>query len=193
MAMTPSQLGALLKKVGVNAEFNEEDQYFVFSLGTEVFKDQEGDNCLLMAIDIWEDGEFLQFICPRLYNVKDCPHKAAVFEAALVMAWRTKSLGYEYHPDSGELRAVFELPLEDAQLTERQLGRILKMVYDLVEAYDPVIRSAIATGKIDMELAGSKRPDPEAAKNREVEDLIAELGGVDKLRELAAKNKTPGG
>ena len=193
MGMTPSQIGALLKKVGINAEFNEEDQYFVFSLGTEVFKDQDGDNCLLMAIDIWEDGEFLQFICPRLYNVKDCPNRAAVFEAALVMAWRTKSLGYEYHQDSGELRAVFEMPLEDGELTERQLARILKMVFDLVEAYDPVIRNAITAGEIDMSLAGSKEPEPGATKNREVEELIAELGGVDKLRELAAKNKTPGG
>ncbi len=193
MGMTPSQIGALLKRIGLTAEFNEEHKYFVFSLATEVFKDDDGDTCLLMAIDIWEDGEFLQFICPRLYNIKECPHKAAVFEAALVMAWSTKSIGFEYHQDSGEVRAVFEIPLEDAQLTERQLARILSMLRELVETYDPVIRLAIATGKIDMTLSGSKPPDPTAAKNREVDDLIAELGGVERLRELAAKNKTPGG
>ncbi|NBO95479.1 MAG: hypothetical protein EBU79_06360 [Betaproteobacteria bacterium] len=145
-----------------------------------------------MAIDIHEDGDFLQFVCPRLYNLRECPHKAAAFEAALVMAWRTKSVGYEYHPESGELRAVFELPLEDSMLTERQMARIVKTVYDLIETYDPVIRHAMKTGKVDMERTKHAEPDEEAVKNQEVSELIRQLGGLDKLREMASQNRAPG-
>jgi len=53
----------------------------------------------------------------------------------------------------------------------------------LVDEYDPVIRHAITSGEIDFTKAGKELKEQSAPT--EVEALIAKIGGVEKLKELA--------
>lgn len=60
-------------------------------------------------------------------------------------------LQWEYDPSDGEIRAIIEFPLEDAEMTERQFNRCLHGLVQLVdEMAMPRLKHVMATG-FDLE------------------------------------------
>jgi hypothetical protein len=114
---------------------------------------------LLIVIQLDEDGEFFEIYAPRvLSGVKTHPHKAAILQTMLCISWETKMLQWEYDPIDGEIRAIIEFPLEDAELTERQFNRCL---YSLVELVDelalPRLQTVMETGEDPGDLQEGER------------------------------------
>jgi hypothetical protein len=122
----------------------------------------EADNCriitgvyaenierLLIVIQLDEDGEFFEIYAPRVITgVKHHPFKPEILQTMLCISWETKMLQWEYDPADGEIRAIIEFPLEDAELTERQFNRCL---YSLVQLVDelalPRLQAVMDTGE----------------------------------------------
>lgn len=116
--------------------------------GTENYRDKDGDDTLTIAIELEEEGEFLKVYAPEVYNCQGCTHQLAVFTAILAVSWKTKMIQFEYNMEDGEVRAVIEFPLEDSQLTEKQLMRAVTGINQLVDEYHPTISEAIETGEV---------------------------------------------
>lgn len=109
-------------------------------------KSQNVDN-FLIAIQISETGEFVQFVAPQLLEVKDNVFKGILFQTMLAISWEVKMLRFEYDPTDGEVRASIELPIEDAALTERLFNRCLNGLIELVdEIAMPRLKAVLATG-----------------------------------------------
>lgn len=101
----------------------------------------------LIVIQLTENGEYVQFIAPQLLQVKDQIFKGILFQTMLAINSEVKMLRFEYDPSDGEVRASIELPLEDAEFTERQFNRCLSSLIELVdEVAMPRLKTVLATG-----------------------------------------------
>ena len=185
MALTPQKLESLLQRIGLNFAFDadQEKEWYVGNFPTNIFLNDSKTKQLTLVIKLLDDGTFLRFLCPELYDLTDCSNKGVVFESAMQMGWITKALAYEYDAENKKMWAVVETPLQDGTLTSAQLERIILLMIRLVDEYDPVIRHAIASGEIDFTKAGKKLK--EQSEPTEAEALIAKIGGLEKLKELA--------
>ena len=183
MAMTNDELGSMLSENGF--EFEKDDGYFWgFIRDTRSYRDSDGDAVMHVVVQLTEDGRFIRFIAPELYDLSKCRDRTAAMEAALATGYRTKSINYEFDPTSGELRAVLEFPLGNAVFTEKQVSRCIGLLSRIVDAADPVIRRAIDTGKVDWSIYDTVPAD---ADKRQMAELLERVGGIEGLRKLAAQ------
>ena len=103
---------------------------------TESYVDTDGNRFCAMVIATEEDGRFLKVMVPLAYHFpKDANsyNKLALFQTLLQISWQTKMVQFEYDADEGYVSAIIEFPLEDSQLTQRQL---LRCIYGMVETLD---------------------------------------------------------
>jgi hypothetical protein len=184
MAITNERFEALLRKLGCAFEFDAKRNCFVLAFPTQTYRSPSGHDHVTIVALLTEDGEFVRFIAPSVYDLSRSAHRAITCEAAMQVAWTTKALAFELEADTGHLWAVIEFPLADNVLTERQLKRCLLLAVDLLDDYHAVLSHAAMTGKIDFSLAG--RSTPAQPEPTEAELLIAQLGGVDQLRKIVA-------
>jgi hypothetical protein len=108
----------------------------------------EQANQLLIVIQLDEEGRFFKLFAPQvLAGVKDHPHKTAILQTMLSISWETKMLQWEYDPSDGEIRAIIEFPLEDAQLTAQQFHRCLDGLIEIVGEWAlPRLHEVLETG-----------------------------------------------
>jgi len=180
MATTYDTIRGFLEGPGCSYHFDEEQQLLVTGFRTEHYTNANGEKGLPVIIKLEENGEFLKVFSPAVYHLEPGPHQLSVFLALLQICWRTKMLQYEYDPSDGEIRAIIEFPLEDAELTERQFMRIVFSLVELVDRYDPIIRRAIETGEVDFEALAPDLGEQLASLFR----TMARSGGIDELRRL---------
>lgn len=186
MAMTTEQLGALLEPLDFKRA--KSGTHFGRWIGElNAFKDADGDFACFIAVDLAHEGRTVMFVAPGLYDLSKCKHRAAALEACLVMAHCMKSLNYEFNGDTGEVRATVEIPVADSALDENQATRALSLLISVLDAGDPVIRHAMRTGKIDLSREGLKAAEVDRLDR---EQLVKDLGGIERLRDLARSQGT---
>jgi len=181
MAMTISELAELSKQAGYNLEVVPDDSLLHGSWVTQRYRDSDGDLSLQIFLLLLDDGEYVVAVSPRVYNLNGCSHRAAAIEAMTRIAYITPYIGYELDREDGEIRVTVEFPIGSGSLTVEQL-KIMVAAVLWVDHYDPVVRHAMKTGEIRLELAD----EPPAEDRSELDELVAKIGGLDKLRELAA-------
>jgi len=124
-----------------------------FSMSNYV--DKDGDHGLQLLIHLDEEGEMVKFVAPHVYQCNDSSKEPALTKALAAVAFHSKLLQMEYDPSDGEARAMIDLPLEDASLTQKQFKRPLHAMKEIIDAYDPVVRKALEEGQVDVSLAKS--------------------------------------
>lgn len=190
MPTSIEQIQTFLDEYSLNYRLDEEHDAILIGFGlnpeSTTFRDVDGDPGIQFVIRVLERGEFLAIFTPQAWNVEDCPHKAAVFEAIASIQAQYKMLRFDYDPSDGEIRPNVELPLEDSELTSRQFHRLMHGMLHGVPRFDRVIRHAIETGEVsfagldDEEPTGA--PPPRIAR---LQRLANEAGGIEALERLA--------
>ncbi len=150
MATTLQKIAGFLTHQNLRFQTNEERSHILTGFKTDNYRDIQGRQGVLLVIQLQENGEYLEIFAPLLYRYADGAHKEAVLQTCLMVSWKTKLVQFEYDQKTGEIRAVIEFPLEDAELTERQLMRCVRGIAEIVDRYDPVIRKAMETGEIEF-------------------------------------------
>lgn len=143
------------------------------------YRDSDGDAHLKLIIEVGEDGEFLRVFAPFAWRLDGCIHKAAVLGVLPALQARYKMLRFDYDPNDGELQPNVELPLEDASLTSAQFHRAVHAVLHGTQQFDPVIRHAMQTGEVSLEMLDDTRRRARAA--RRLDRLVEEAGGSEEL------------
>jgi hypothetical protein len=171
-----------------------------FSLdeSSTAYRDRDGDAHLQLVIRVLEDGELVAVVAPQAWNIDACPHKAAVFEVLVALQARFKLLRFDYDPDDGEIRPNVEVPVEDSSLSSKQFHRLMHAVILGVQRLDRVIRRAMETGEICLDLMHDEQSDSidddsHVAASADVdrdalleslEELATEAGGIEALEHL---------
>jgi hypothetical protein len=198
MPTTIQQVTGFLDEYELTYDVKEEYEAigigFSLDESSTTYRDQDGDAHLQLVIRVVEDGEFVVVLAPQAWNIDACPHKAAVFETLVALQARFKLLRFDYDPDDGEIRPNVELPVEDSSLSSKQFHRLMHAVIIGVQRLDRVVRHAMETGTVCLDLMEEKESGDSAGVDHldaddkalleSLEDLAEEAGGIDALERL---------
>ena len=182
MGSTLEQISEFLTSENLKHRIDQERGVIITGFGTEQYLDKDGEHHLGMVISLEEDGEFLKVFSPQCYFALDATNRPALLQTLLMVSWKTKMIQFEYDDSDGEIRAIIEFPLEDAELTRRQLLRVVQALVQIVDSYHPVIHKALSEGVIDFDESGNPLQELQSAFSS-FEDALSELGiDVDEIR-----------
>jgi hypothetical protein len=114
-------------------------------------------NCIakfLIFIRLKESGDYVQFLAPQLCHLKGNVFKGIAYQTLLHISYSEPLIRFATDPQDGEVCASVELPLEDANLTQRQFDRCLDELIHLVDMetmprLNQVLATGNDTGKVD--------------------------------------------
>jgi hypothetical protein len=149
MAMTIDRIAALLDELDLG--YQRQDQYLFVNMQTEIYRDPEKQDSkvLTLMIELLEDGEFFTLLAPRAYFVRG-EHQDAFLRACARVQWRTKMVQFEWDASDGEVRPIIEIPLEDSELTARQLRRCIQGLCSIIDRYHEVLLRAATEGVVAL-------------------------------------------
>jgi hypothetical protein len=203
MSTTFKDLRQFMDASGLSYE--ADDEASIISVGFRcdpddtTYRDEDGDPCVQLFVQLAEDGEFLAIFAPLAWNLDDCDHLPAVCEAVARIQSHMKLIRFDLG-DDGLLRPNIEIPLERAPLCAEQLQRGIAGVLLAIRRFDPVIRRAMDIGEVDLTLARDSEqatladpgtdspPVPDVGR---ILDLANEAGGMDALDRLLGGDGAP--
>jgi hypothetical protein len=150
MAATLEQISKFLMNQDIEFFHDEVEEVIVTGFQTEQYSNEDLNKKLPMLIQLEEDGRFLKIFAPKCYMCEEEVHRPAVMQTLLMVSWKTKMIQFEFDASDGEIRAIIEFPLEDAELTEAQLMRAVKALVQIVDRFHPVIQHALDEGVIEF-------------------------------------------
>jgi hypothetical protein len=159
MATNIEEIKSLLNEAKLNFKEYPGKSYIRTAFKTEKYVDTDGDQGIGIVVSLEEEGEFVKIIVPGAYKFDtnlNSFHKMALFQTLLQISHMTKMIQFEYDIDDGEIWAIIEFPLEDAQLTKNQLLRCIMSITGTLEEYHEMITDAIKHG-ITPESESEKR------------------------------------
>lgn len=147
MPTTLREIAGFLDEFGLQHDVR--DEHLLIPFGTDAYRDPDGEASLLLAIRLEEDGRYFKLFAPNAFRAVG-EFTDAFLRAAAIVQWKTKLVQFEFDEDDGEVRPIVEFPLEDAPLTRLQLDRCIRGLVQLLEVYATPLRTALATGVVDM-------------------------------------------
>ena len=157
MATTVQAISAMLELRQIEHHMEDKDK-IIFGVRMTHRRDSSGEFGLVLVIQIMEEGEYFKIFAPAAYKTQG-PHAGAALAACMQIQWRTQLIQFEYDTRDGEIRPVVEFPLEDAELTPRQLFRCIDGLCKIIDRYDEALINALMNGVVDLPC----RPGPPAS------------------------------
>ena len=170
MAMTVKEVSTVFNEIGWNHKLDEEDGVIVSMGGNDA-------NTLAFFTRMREDGEMFDMAGRLLdenrdqVNAKGSKHVTELMAYLLLRNYETKFGTWEFDREDGTISFAVEIPLEDNNLTAKQLKRITNMMNSAGEEAGN-IRSILETGKLPLD------GDEAAKKIAELEAMLAQLQGA---------------
>jgi len=193
MATTFDDLKRFIDEAGLNYDAHEEHHVIAIGFSGEpddtTYRDADGDPHVQVIVRLVEQGEFCVAFVPRAWNLAGCEHLAAVCEAVTRLQSKVKLVRYDLE-DDGHLQPNIEIPLEKAPMCAEQLHRAIAGLLMAVRQFDPVIRHAMETGAVNLDLAKEDMPEPPPEITRILE-LGESAGGLDALERLLGDSDAP--
>jgi len=194
MATTFDDLKRFLDDAGLMYDAHDEDHVIAigFSGDTDdtTYRDKDGDPHVQILVRLVERGELCVAFVPRAWNLADCDHRAAVCEAATRIQAKLKLIRFDL-TDEAFLQPNIEIPLEKAPMCAEQLHRAIAGILMAVRQFDPVIRHAMATGEVDLDLAKDDDPAEPPADITRILELGESAGGLEALERLLGDSDAP--
>jgi hypothetical protein len=193
MAVSLAQLKAHVRALGWHHEVRPDHDQIALGMPMRLYVDDEGEKHAGLFIDRVLNGEYVVVLMPRAYSLKDCRHKAAVLNVLMQISYLSRSLQCGYDPEDDEVRLRVDTWVLDNTLTELQLDVMVRILLKLVDEYDPVVRHAMQTGRIDFSLAQPEEsaPPKTAELPPEIAALLEKAGGMEGLREVVERSQVP--
>lgn len=146
MAFTLEAVSQWLNEENIKHSLDTEREVISFTIAGNVRTEH-----FIRAI---EDGELFHYSIQILDDklsyltiVKDHPHIVTVLQYILMQNYKIKFGVWEYNYNDGDIRFCIEVPLEDAQMTQKQFKRIFSMAYDSADTMARNIVKILENGK----------------------------------------------
>ena len=149
MPINLERLEAMFVEAGLKYRL-EDAGHLLTGFATTTYENEDGRLGMALAVTVSEDGEFLEFTAPRLYDARRSRDPGRLFQALLDVTMRTKLVRFEHDPHDGEVRCTVSYPVEDGGITPRQFRRMLEAIPKAIDRWHPVIRLAIDEGVVDL-------------------------------------------
>lgn len=118
--------------------------------------------CVSVIVHLWENGEYVLMRSLPVINLKEClpENRLAVLEKLMQ---RNRDLSIGHYGGTEEITFEASMGIEDGEVTDQQLERMIRVVVGEVEIFGPQIRR-IGTGQPPLE-----------STEESIEDLINRL------------------
>lgn len=193
MATTFADLKRFLDEIELKYDAHEEHNVIAVGFNAEAadttFRDEDGDPHVQILVRLVEDGEFCIAFVPQAWKLGDCKYRGAVCEAVARIQSKVKLLRFDLD-DEGHLQPNIEISLEEAPMCVEQLHRAISSLLMAVRHFDLVIRHAMETGKVDLDLAKKTIPQPPADISQ-IMELGESAGGLEALERLLGDSDAP--
>jgi hypothetical protein len=144
MPSSISELSTLLDSAGI--KHRQKDDYIRTGFSTDLYDDDDGDFGVNIVLRLEENGELLRIQAPMAYRLpKDASPETqlAVLRTINQLHWESKILQVEMDAEDGEIRLSIDYPIEDGQLTETQLARMVRLIPSLIDQGHLALRDAL--------------------------------------------------
>lgn len=105
-----------------------------------------GDELVNVFVSVQESGEFIMFRIPFFASASRAANRGLLFEKLLAINNKLKLGRFGLDTRDGEICLEIGLPVEDGQLTVRQLRRALSALRGIAKDHRHEIRKLIETG-----------------------------------------------
>jgi hypothetical protein len=152
MPLNLEQIEASLVEAGLKYRLEDGGGcgHVLTAFATSCYENAEGQRGVAIVISVSDDGEFLEFTAPRLYDARRCREPGKLYQALLDITMRTKLVRFEHDAEDGEIRATVTYPIEDGSLTRRQFRRMVEAIPKAVDHWHPVIQRAMKEGIVEL-------------------------------------------
>ena len=144
MPSSINELSTLLDSAGI--KHRQKDDYIRTGFSTDLYEDDDGDFGVNIVLRLEENGELLRIQAPMAYRLpKDASPETqlAVLRTINQLHWESKILQVEMDSEDGEIRLSIDFPIEDGQLTEIQLVRMVRLIPSLIDQGHLAMRDAL--------------------------------------------------
>ena len=144
MPSSISELSTLLDSAGI--KHRQKDDYIRTGFSTDLYEDDDGDFGVNIVLRLEENGELLRIQAPMAYRLpKEASPETqfAVLRTINQLHWESKILQVEMDSEDGEIRLSIDFPIEDGQLTETQLARMVRLFPSLIDQGHLALRDAL--------------------------------------------------
>jgi len=144
MPSSINELSTLLDSAGI--KHRQKDDYIRTGFSTDLYEDDDGDFGVNIILRLEENGELLRIQAPMAYRLpKDASPETqlAVLKTINQLHWESKILQVEMDSEDGEIRLSIDFPIEDGQLTEIQLARMVRLFPSLIDQGHLALRDAL--------------------------------------------------
>ena len=134
MSSNISEISTLLDSASIKHQLKEDVIRTGFS--TDLYEDDDGDFGVNIILRLEENGELLRIQVPMAYRLpKDASPETqvAVLRTINQLHWESKILQVEMDQEDGEIRLSIDFPIEDGNLTETQVTRMIRLIPALVD------------------------------------------------------------
>jgi hypothetical protein len=168
VATSLDEIEGYLQEMGLRYALPDDDpDTALTAFVTQFYRAPDGSDQLFLVIRVEEEGRYLKVFAPDAFRIP-AEHLDPFLRACAMIHYRTKLIQFEWDADAG-LIPIVEFPLEDAQLTRRQLERCLRGLTALLDEYHDVLTEIARTGEVVVEHLDA----PELARSSlEWEDLL---------------------
>ena len=139
-----NELSTLPDSAGI--KHRQKDDYIRTGFSTDLYEDDDGDFGVNIVLRLEENGELLRIQAPMAYRLPKgaSPEtQLAVLRTINQLHWESKILQVEMDAEDGEIRLSIDYPIEDGQLTETQLARMVRLIPSLIDQGHLALRDAL--------------------------------------------------
>jgi len=174
MATSLQEIHEILDKIEMKHKIDKEADVIVTGFMTENYKDSDDDNGFRCFIQLSEEGKFCQIIAPELYTNLHSQYEMAILQTCMYVTLHTKMVQCIYDESNKKVLFAIDIPLEDNNLSFKQLMRAISYLVVTVDEYDQVFRSAINTGEFNI-----KRIITQAQQQARLVELVKNVSAED--------------
>ena len=182
MAITKQFILSLLEEAGLHYEVHEQTGEPIVLFRSSSYVNQNGNNIIMIVIQLSESGEYIKFFLPCAYYVSSDETAYAALKTFASISWQIKMVDFELDVNDGEIRPTIDFPIEDGTLTANQVLRSCQTLAQVIDGLDPFIRHAIRFEEVHEDLLSKdlievlgKKTESEDDLQQTVEDLVSTL------------------
>ena len=153
MATTLNEVAELLFEADYTFKIEKElNEVWLRKEGLETYKQQNGDDILLIVIRPSKEGEYIEIFSPLCYELPKEPDREALFyKACTILNSKNGMAIFGSDPTNDEkIRATIRFPIMDSKITQNQLVRCIDdLIRFLNESY-PVLNLIYTDGVFDI-------------------------------------------
>ena len=146
---TIQQIQKFLDEEGIKYEKGEGDYLYLKFKNIGNYADNNGSSYVKFFIGIDENGDYLQVVAPKLYELANCPYKTNVIELLNTISAQTKLIRWNTTTNNA-INVMIDIPLNDSQLSKMQLKRCLGTILEVIDYYNDDIVNTMNTGDIKL-------------------------------------------